>query len=79
MPDTQAMESEITPDLAAMIADDIQHLHETLEDPRLQRIALARMQGFTVSEISERLGWSRRSVERSLRLIRRIWKSLDES
>jgi DNA-directed RNA polymerase specialized sigma24 family protein len=39
----------------------------------LREIALARVEGYTVQEIAERLEISKRSVERKLDLIRQAW------
>jgi DNA-directed RNA polymerase specialized sigma24 family protein len=36
-------------------------------------VAVARVEGYTVEEISERLALSRRAIERKLQLIRSKW------
>ena len=41
----------------------------------LRTVALRKMEGFTVAEISRELDCSPSSVERKLRAIRAIWKS----
>ena len=42
-------------------------------DPVLRIVALARLEGDTIDEIATRLGCVRRTVERKLVLIERIW------
>ena len=62
-----------TPEFAAMIAEQLRHLLNRIdEDDRL--VALARMEGYTNREIAHKLGCSLSTVERSLRLIRRVWE-----
>ncbi len=41
-----------------------------LGDPELESIALLRMEGYTLEEIAERLGYVARTIKRKLRLIR---------
>jgi DNA-directed RNA polymerase specialized sigma24 family protein len=61
------------PDLVVAFADQCRHRLEQLPGDDLRRVALARLEGDTVEEAAERLGISRRAVERKLRLIRQIW------
>jgi DNA-directed RNA polymerase specialized sigma24 family protein len=63
-----------TPELAAMMADEMRRLLQLLPDEALRRLALAKMEGFTNGELAQRLGCSRRTVERRLHLIREIWQ-----
>lgn len=63
-----------TPELAAMVTDEIRHLLELLNDAALEAVALAKMDGATNEEIAERFGCSKRTVARRLRLIRVIWE-----
>ncbi len=65
---------EPTPEFAAMMADQCRHLLGRLEDPTLQSMALAKMEGYSNQEIARRLDCSLRTVERRLRLIRDKWK-----
>ena len=37
-------------------------------------VALWRMEGYTVEEIAQRLGYAPRSIKRKLQLIRTIWE-----
>lgn len=71
------LSAEPTPDFAAQLADELEHLLAKLDqtgDSELRRIALARMEGASAAEIAAILGCSRRSVERKLSLIQRTWE-----
>lgn len=45
-----------------------------LEDPKLQDLALAKMEGYTNEETARQRGCSVRTVERRLHLIRKKWQ-----
>ena len=65
-----------TPEFAAQISEQFDLLLSKLdraEDPDLIKIALAKMQGESTADIALQLGCVRRTVERKLLLIRRIW------
>ncbi len=59
----------------AQFASDCQVLFDMLDDEKLQTIAMLRIEGYSVGEIADRVGCARRTVERRLNLIRRIWNS----
>jgi DNA-directed RNA polymerase specialized sigma24 family protein len=63
-----------TPELAALMADECRRLLACLEDPGLQALAIAKMDGSANHEIAAKLGCSVRTVERGLKLIRDIWR-----
>jgi DNA-directed RNA polymerase specialized sigma24 family protein len=63
-----------TPEFAASVAEQFTRLLEQL-DHHLRPIALAKLEGYSNPEIAAKLDCSLSSVERSLRLIRKIWKS----
>jgi RNA polymerase sigma factor (sigma-70 family) len=65
---------DATPDLAAMLADEVRRLLHMLPEEELRTIAIAKMEGHTNQEIAERLGCVERTVERRLKYIRAIWK-----
>jgi DNA-directed RNA polymerase specialized sigma24 family protein len=65
---------EPPPDLAAAFADECRHRLGQLPGDDLRRVALARLGGDSVAEVADRLGLSRRAVERKLRLIRQVWQ-----
>ncbi len=64
-----------TPDMAALLAEELQRLLDRLddaEDNRLREIAVWKMEGYRIDEIAQRLGCSPPTVERRLRLIRTV-------
>jgi DNA-directed RNA polymerase specialized sigma24 family protein len=61
-----------SPEFAAIVAEECDRLLGRLNDD-LRAVALAKMEGFTNQEIARRLDCSVSTVERSLRLIRKIW------
>ena len=63
-----------TPEFAAMVAEECTRLLNLL-DENLRPVALAKMEDYTSEEIAARLDCSLSTVERSLRLIRKIWQS----
>jgi DNA-directed RNA polymerase specialized sigma24 family protein len=65
--------SEPSPEFAAQVADECRHLLALLEHPELRSIALWKMEGYTNAEIADKLGCVTVTIERRLRLIRRIW------
>jgi DNA-directed RNA polymerase specialized sigma24 family protein len=65
---------EPTPEFAAEVAEQCQRLLEALDDDTLRSVAVWKMEGSTNPEIAARLGCSLSSVERKLRLVRRIWQ-----
>jgi DNA-directed RNA polymerase specialized sigma24 family protein len=65
---------EPTPEFAALVAEEYGRLLELLSDDDLRRLALLKMQGFTVEEIAGQTGRVARTVKRRLRLIRQIWE-----
>jgi DNA-directed RNA polymerase specialized sigma24 family protein len=62
-----------TPQFAAMVAEECARLLNCLNED-LRPIALAKMEDCTNREIALKLGCSLTTVERGLRLIRKIWK-----
>jgi DNA-directed RNA polymerase specialized sigma24 family protein len=70
----QVLGREPTPEFAAEVAEECQRLLDRLDDDGMRAIALRKMGGDTNDEIAARLGCAPRTVERRLRLIRRIWE-----
>ena len=64
---------EPRPDAIAAAVETLEHLLESLDETRRQ-IALLRMDGHSNPEIAERLGISKRSVERKVPLIKEHWR-----
>jgi len=61
---------EPTPEFAAMVVDEIDHLLRRLSSESLRTVAVCKMQGWTNQEIADDLGCTARTVERKLKLIR---------
>ncbi len=62
-----------TPEFSALVAEECRRLLDLLGEAELQRIALRKLEGYTVEEIAAELGCVSRTVKRRLHLIRRIW------
>jgi DNA-directed RNA polymerase specialized sigma24 family protein len=69
----QLIGREPTPAFAVQVAEECQLLLDSLGDDGLRSVALWKMEGYTVAEIADRLGCVPRTVERKLRMIRRLW------
>jgi RNA polymerase sigma factor (sigma-70 family) len=70
----QILSREPSPEFAVQVAEQCQRLLRSLDDRELEAVALARMEGYSVEEIAERLGYAPRSIKRKLQLIRGIWE-----
>lgn len=69
--------SEPTPELAAQIAEEFSSLMSALDeagDPLLKQVVLARMEGRDTPDIAASVGCTRRTIERKLALVRRLWE-----
>jgi DNA-directed RNA polymerase specialized sigma24 family protein len=64
---------EPSPAFAALLAEEYRRLLGLLGDPDLQRLAVLKMEGYTVEEIAAEVGRVPRTVKRRLQMIRRIW------
>jgi DNA-directed RNA polymerase specialized sigma24 family protein len=62
-----------TPEVAAQLAEELQGLLDRLGSDELRAIAVGKLEGYTNAEIAGRLGCATVSVERRLRLIRKIF------
>jgi DNA-directed RNA polymerase specialized sigma24 family protein len=69
-----ALGREPDPALAAEMTEECERLLAALGDADLRRVALLRMDGYSVEEVAERVGCAPRSVKRKLQLIRGIWE-----
>jgi DNA-directed RNA polymerase specialized sigma24 family protein len=65
---------EPSPEFAAEVAEQCRLLLARLADPELERIALARMEGYSVEEIADQLACAPRTIKRKLQLIRNVWE-----
>jgi DNA-directed RNA polymerase specialized sigma24 family protein len=65
------------PEFTAELTDQLSQLLQNLDacgDPLLRQIALLKLEGLGNDEIATRLGCVRRSVERKLQVIARLWE-----
>lgn len=62
-----------TPEFACQMVEEFEHLLGLLDDVTLQRIAIAKLEGFSSDEIAAQFNVRTRTIERKLRLIREIW------
>jgi DNA-directed RNA polymerase specialized sigma24 family protein len=62
-----------TPDFIISLDEQFHGLLDLLDDECLRKIAILRVEGYTVAEIAGMLKISRRTVERKLQLIRTAW------
>jgi DNA-directed RNA polymerase specialized sigma24 family protein len=65
---------EPDPQTAAAAADECRRLLALLGDPVLQSVAVWKLEGHTNEEIAALLGRSLPTVERKLKLIRKLWE-----
>jgi DNA-directed RNA polymerase specialized sigma24 family protein len=70
----QIIGQEPTPAFAAQAAEEYQRLLASLGDKELEQVAVWKMEGYTNTEIATKLGRSLRSVNRKIRVIRRLWE-----
>lgn len=67
------LKQEPTAELAVETAEMFRVLYANLQDPVMEQVVLARIEGHTVTEIAEQLGCTTRTVERKLQLARKRW------
>ena len=70
----QVFDREPTPAEAAELAAETERLLAMLPD-EIRQIALWKLEGYSASEIAEKLGWIKRRVERHIVRIRNIWRA----
>jgi RNA polymerase sigma factor (sigma-70 family) len=69
----QVVGSDPSPEFASQVTDQCEELLKQLGDDTLERIALAKFEGYTNDEIAAQLDVRTRTIERKLRTIREIW------
>jgi DNA-directed RNA polymerase specialized sigma24 family protein len=74
----QVLSREPTPLDAALVAEECRRLLSCLDDPKLQALALWRMEGYTEAELAARQGCVPRTIRRKLCLIRTLWEKESE-
>ena len=65
---------ELGPESAALMAEECSRLLSILNDPELESLVMLKLEGLTNDEIAERLGYTRRTIQRMLNLVRDAWK-----
>jgi DNA-directed RNA polymerase specialized sigma24 family protein len=66
---------EPSAEFAVQAAEEYQRLLDALGDADLRRVAVRKMEGYTVEEIAAELGRVPRTVKRWLRMIRQTWEA----
>ena len=64
---------EPTPDFAAEVADMSEHLYSLLPEQELRQLVALKLEGYTNDEAADQMKVTRRTVQRKLERIRRIW------
>jgi DNA-directed RNA polymerase specialized sigma24 family protein len=78
----QVVGDEPTPQFAARVAEEYQRLLDKLDHPKLpnlRQVAVWKMEGYTNEQIAERSGCVTSTVERWLRIIRKLWDGEQKS
>lgn len=70
----QLIGDEPTPDFVLALDEQFNHLLRILRDDDLRKIALLRIEGYTMQEIADQMGTALRTIERKTRLIRSRWR-----
>jgi len=65
---------EPTPEFSAQMCEELDRLLQGLKPHHLDQIALWKLEGYTHAEIAQRLGCAPRTIDRKMRLIRRLWE-----
>jgi DNA-directed RNA polymerase specialized sigma24 family protein len=63
-----------SPEFAAQLSEQFERLFDQLADPDLRTIATLKMEGYTIDEISLRVGRAPATIERKLKVIRALWE-----
>jgi RNA polymerase sigma factor (sigma-70 family) len=70
----QLISREPSPEFAAQTAEECRRLFDLLGDAELEAIARLKMEGYTVEQIAQQLGYAPRTIKRKMRLIRTLWE-----
>lgn len=72
----EALEGNISPpEIELMMAEECQQLFDQLQDESLVKVAVLKLEGWTNEEIATELGYTRRTIQRMLVVIRGIWQT----
>jgi|ERR1051326_7495449 DNA-directed RNA polymerase specialized sigma24 family protein len=64
-----------SPDVVVEMAEQCRRLLDMLGDDVLKRVALLSLEGWTNAEIADKIDRDEKTVERKLRMIRKVWKT----
>ena len=64
---------QLTPDLLVEVSESCSQLLDALPDETMKQIVLLKFQGSTNGEVATELNCTRRTIERKLERVRRIW------
>ncbi len=70
---SQLLDDRPEPSYEAMMNEQCRAMLKALNDPILEMLVLLKMDGYTNEEIAERLGYSRRTIQRMLNIVRDAW------
>lgn len=73
----EIIQRQPSPEFAVQLAEELERLLILLDktgDSTLRQVALGKMDGETTTEIAQSLGCARRTIERKLQLITRLWQ-----
>lgn len=73
----EIIQHQPSPEFTVQLAEELERLLDLLDktgDSTLRQVALAKMEGETTTEIAEQLSCARRTIERKLQLITRLWQ-----
>ncbi len=66
---------EPTPQFAAELTERVDELLRELGESDLQRIAIAKMEGYSTPEIAQQIGLTDRTIRRKLKVIATLWEN----
>ena len=66
-----------SPEMAAIMTEEMSRLLDLLGDEELAQIAIAKLEGYSNAEIAQRLDWAERTIDRRLDMIKRKWSRDD--
>ncbi len=73
----EIIQQQPSPEFTLQLAEELERLLDLLDktgDSTLRQVALGKMEGETTIEVAQNLGCARRTVERKLQLITRLWQ-----
>ena len=77
---TLLIDGEPTPDMAAQYKDTLNSLINEIPDEHVRLVVAGKLEGRTIGELSKQLGLARRTIDRKLQLVRKIWsRKLEQS